>query len=322
MPPLQSGVCKMPQQQSSPATPSPHRFLAKAQQRAEMSKSDDASKPKARIHPLRASGPGLERRAPKFVTKAAVAPVSATQMPQFATAPRFSFARSPATKRPRLEDEGAQFATPRRFISEALTPLHIEADDEDVPIDREENEASLNKSSKLPHPPPYLDAPLPAPQIKDASPPSPLPRRPAFLKLASPTNPEPIEPLPEAFSPHRRGQKFMSGGMASAVRQWILDASQLSTHARRSLRGEEIWRVRIVESTDKPRRHMTLVKGVTEEQKEVKLMLPCAGKKKGLSETIVEGSVIAIKRPTWDVVLDQMGWVVAIDWNIENPVMG
>ena len=34
------------------------------------------------------------------------------------------------------------------------------------------------------------------------------------------------QPLPEAFSPHRRGQKFIAGGMAAQMQQHILETGQ------------------------------------------------------------------------------------------------
>jgi hypothetical protein len=65
-------------------------------------------------------------------------------------------------------------------------------------------------------------------------------RRPAFLRTS--IAPPEQEPLPDAFSPHRRGEKFVPGGMAASLQQWVIEAGQAAMQSRRGygyLRGEE-----------------------------------------------------------------------------------
>jgi hypothetical protein len=123
-----------------------------------------------------------------------------------------------------------------------------------------------------------------------------------------------MEPLPEAFSPHRRGQKFVAGGMAAEVRQWVLDAAQVSAHQKRSAYGDDMWRVRVMESIGAANEGVVLVKG-TVEGREVRMMLPGAGKSKHVG-TITVGMSVGIKPPTWEVPLDGEMWVVAADWQV------
>jgi hypothetical protein len=156
--------------------------------------------------------------------------------------------------------------------------------------------------------------PAPSPSVVSASPfpddsNAPV-TRPTFLKPA--TAPlETSEPLPEAFSPHRRGQKFLTGGMAAEVRQWIVDATQVA-HVRKA--GGDVLRVRVMESRGCARDGVVLVRASVQ-GKEVKLMLPGAGKGKS-NASLAVGEIVAVKAPTWDVVVDGVTWVVAADWRV------
>jgi hypothetical protein len=140
--------------------------------------------------------------------------------------------------------------------------------------------------------------------------------RPHFIKPAS-APVEVTEPLPEAFSPHRRGQKFVPGGMAAEVRQWVFDAAQPATnsHARRIAdSGADIWRVRVMESRGHARDGMILVRGSVE-GKEVKLLLPSTSKNKTLGH-VAQGVLLGIKTPTWEVEVLRQTWVVVVDWRV------
>lgn len=53
------------------------------------------------------------------------------------------------------------------------------------------------------------------------------PSRPTFvLSPGTSRSTEQAQPLPEVFSPHRRGEKFIPGGMAATAREWIVDLGQ------------------------------------------------------------------------------------------------
>jgi hypothetical protein len=137
--------------------------------------------------------------------------------------------------------------------------------------------------------------------------------RPAFLKPPS-APPDTSEPLPEAFSPHRRGQKFVPGGMAAEVRQWIVDATQSTSHShtRRGVRHQ--LRVRVMESRGTAKDGLLMVRGSVE-GKEARLILPSAGKNKTAAK-IVQRDLLEIKDPSWEIELDGGTWVVAADWRV------
>ncbi|KAF2419602.1 hypothetical protein EJ08DRAFT_42666 [Tothia fuscella] len=134
--------------------------------------------------------------------------------------------------------------------------------------------------------------------------------RPVFLKPPS-TAEDTTNPLPEAFSPHRRGQKFTPGGMASEVRQWIVDATQAGNFRR--ITGD-LMRARVMESRGSTNDGVVLVRGSVEGS-EVKLLLPGAGKGKN-STGLTAGQIVAVKAPTWDVLIDGVAWIVAADWRV------
>jgi hypothetical protein len=152
------------------------------------------------------------------------------------------------------------------------------------------------------------------------APPTPFPNeahlhslKPAFLKPAS-APPDTSEPLPEAFSPHRRGQKFVPGGMAAEVRQWIVDTTQSSSYSHNRRTGGDVSYVRVMESRGSADNGLILVRGSIE-GKEVRLVLPSAGKDK-LAASFVPGDLLATKAPSWDIELDGGSWFVAADWRL------
>ncbi|KAE9989525.1 hypothetical protein EG327_002606 [Venturia inaequalis] len=137
--------------------------------------------------------------------------------------------------------------------------------------------------------------------------------RPQFIM--PPSQPvEQSEPLPEVFSPHRRKEKFVPGGMASTARQWIIDASQMHsfTHSRRSLANTapELTPVQVLETTGSVRDGMLLVKGRID-GREVKLILPGHGKKKGDPKA---GDIIGIGHIRWDMEIAGDVWIVCVEW--------
>ncbi|KAH6652788.1 hypothetical protein BKA67DRAFT_536508 [Truncatella angustata] len=129
------------------------------------------------------------------------------------------------------------------------------------------------------------------------------------------------DPLPDAFSPRRRGTRDVPGGLAAEVRDWLMDIE-----ANVGPKRDEDFIAKI--SVEEVRRGsgMFLIRGrnVTETStyqtrapSSVKVMLAGEGRLVGLARRneVIVGSVVAIAKPFWEVDLGTEGrWAVACDW--------
>ncbi|KAI8953173.1 hypothetical protein F4801DRAFT_598212 [Xylaria longipes] len=156
------------------------------------------------------------------------------------------------------------------------------------------------------------------------------------------------EPLPDAFSPRRKGAKYIQGGLAAELRDWLVDVeagtgSGLTTGLNAKRNEDWVMRVRVedLHGTNRTARGMTLVLGrqvldsksndsnddrsqcEREEATEVlgpntvRFILAGPGRLSGLGigDDVKPGVLLGIARPTWEVVLDGLGrFGVACDW--------
>jgi hypothetical protein len=175
---------------------------------------------------------------------------------------------------------------------------------------------------------------------------------PRFKPAEVPGAASPAEPLPDAFSPRRKGTKYIPGGLAAELREWLVDVeagtgSGFGSGSMTSFigkRGEE-WVARI--RVDELRGGygsacgMTLVtgrvvladthdtheegqiQGENEKGSEVlatntvRVILAGPGRLSGLGVNyeVKPGSMISMARPTWEFVLDGLGrWGASCDW--------
>ena len=152
---------------------------------------------------------------------------------------------------------------------------------------------------------------LPTP--KPAATPS-IPSRPPLI--LPPRSPSPTAAIPAFFSPHRRGQRYIPGGLASSVRDCIVEASQQAHNQAHARRGEEeFWtmRFRVCDCRVKdPNEGMILV----QERNEAKRWMLIG---KGRGETRVEvGCILGVREPTWEVLVGRELYMVAIEWKVLN----
>ncbi|KAI6710857.1 hypothetical protein JHW43_006588 [Diplocarpon mali] len=143
------------------------------------------------------------------------------------------------------------------------------------------------------------------------------------------------DPLPEQFSPHRRGQKYVVGGLAAEVRDWLmnLEGAIPTTRDNRVRDGEWLVRILIDEISGGLKEGMTLVRGrkinVLENEGEgggqmintfgnVKVMLAGEGQGNGLQKgsRAEVGKIVGIKDPVWEVVIEDEKWGVGVDWKV------
>ncbi|PBP19649.1 hypothetical protein BUE80_DR009547 [Diplocarpon rosae] len=144
-----------------------------------------------------------------------------------------------------------------------------------------------------------------------------------------------IDPLPEQFSPHRRGQKYIPGGLAAEVRDWLmnLEGAIPTTRDRRIMDGEWLVRIMIDEISGGSKEGMTLVRGrqihvlhndgegggqMVDTLDIVRVMLAgeeqVIGLQKGSRAEV--GKTVGIKGPVWEVVIEGEKWGVGVDWKV------
>lgn len=229
-----------------------------------------------------------------------------------------------------------------------------EEDERDIP--HEENfevSSSLPILSSPPAPAPrrpisataprfLLSTSTPASQSTPKNSTHPPPNTTSFLKPPRFRPPDPSEasqtradPLPEQFSPHRRGQKYVAGGLAAEVRDWLIYLEGTIPSTREKRNKDDEWAVKIVvdEVRGSLREGMTLVRGrqvhvlgndgerdgeMADMVSVEKVILAGEGAGTGLHKgSIVEiGKTVGLKGPLWEVVIDDEKWGVGVEWKV------
>ncbi|KAF7543272.1 hypothetical protein G7Z17_g10865 [Cylindrodendrum hubeiense] len=124
------------------------------------------------------------------------------------------------------------------------------------------------------------------------------------------------EGLPAAFSPQRRGAKYLAGGLAADLQGWLSDIKGWEGVDQAA---EAVARVTV--ELIRPGRRMYLVKGRVEEATGTaskRFLLAGEGKLTGLGRRAVVGvgSVVVVGQPVWDVELEGEVWTVSCDWSV------
>jgi hypothetical protein len=154
-------------------------------------------------------------------------------------------------------------------------------------------------------------------------------KAPRFKPVELPEGSGRSEPLPDAFSPHRKGAKYVPGGLAAEVRDWFVDV-WAGTNAGAARRGGEEWLAMIQVDEVRAAPGMTLVTGrhVQDDDpsndadpslRSMRIMLAGSPRLSGLAkrEDVKVGTVVGVGRPTWEVSLEDQGrWAVVCEWAI------
>lgn len=131
--------------------------------------------------------------------------------------------------------------------------------------------------------------------------------RPAFILPDSPEERHKVE-LPAIFSPHRKSQRFVPGGLADSMRTQIMEAfseqHRGSSHAFQS--GVRL-RVSACCSTS----HATLIQGLSDAGSEEHVLLI------GHKKPPAVGDIVLAKGASWEVDTDEKTWTVYLDWRVE-----
>ncbi|KAK5017398.1 hypothetical protein LTR60_001957 [Cryomyces antarcticus] len=161
------------------------------------------------------------------------------------------------------------------------------------------------------------------------------PSRPTFL-IPTPSTAAAVaaSPLPEAFSPRRRRDKFVAGGMAAEVSKWAFEVGQpyrqrYANPTESTENGTWALRFEVAEV-----REGMLVKGCRRESDTgpaaegggvgrggvVRAVLADrgtgAGSGGGGREELLAGAVVGVKAPTWTIRLEGVEWAVCVDWRV------
>ncbi len=129
--------------------------------------------------------------------------------------------------------------------------------------------------------------------------------------------------LPQAFSPQRRGVKYVPGGLAAGLRDWLLQIKGADDSA------EGTYAARIIVEELRAAPGMTLVQGrplrnpVAGDAGTVRAILAGEGRLSGLARNnVVHGCIVGVAQPAWEVETQDERWVVACDWAVLQDGMG
>ncbi|KAK0855977.1 hypothetical protein LTS02_010839 [Friedmanniomyces endolithicus] len=299
-------------------TPSPHRFLAG--EHRQTSPSKEAKAPSA-----------LRRLANQRSAELSVSQPPSTTTSQFVPTPRFSAAKQRYSPSRQLSPPQAVFVDPlqagRRDEMAKMQRTHRPRAMPAV-MTRCSTQKKLELYSRqkvmttfeLPRTPashfrstvPRFSHP--SGSIASTAEVQAVQHRPSFLR-SSVAPSEPSEPLPEAFSPHRRGQKFVPGGMAATMQQWVIETGQAAVQSRRGhayLRGEDYVFKAIVEVVEGDGPY--LVRATTGNGEVAYVMLAAGNGERAAS--VVIGSIVGLRAPTWAVECEGRVWRVGVDWKV------
>lgn len=137
------------------------------------------------------------------------------------------------------------------------------------------------------------------------------------------------DPFPDQFSPHRRGKKYVPGGLAAEVRDWLVNIES-SIPSSSIMKSGSPWLLRLMvdEISGGRRAGFTLVRGrqILSEDADsmidslgiVNVILAGEGTGTGLqkSSNVEVGKTVGIKSPVWEVVIEGIKWGVGVDWTV------
>lgn len=152
---------------------------------------------------------------------------------------------------------------------------------------------------------------------------------PQFKQPSATASLQPQYPLPDAFSPQRRGAKYVNGGLAGELRDWLVDVKGVGD-ASEAVTATGIKAAGLADATPARQVHVDdvrrgtafyLVRGSGSDSDPIRVVLAGDGRLSGLAErrnVVRNGCAVMIHPPVWDVVLDGQTWTVACDWYVAD----
>ena len=142
--------------------------------------------------------------------------------------------------------------------------------------------------------------------------------RPAFLTASMPPPSETVAPLPDAFSPRRRGQKFVPGGLASELQSWVIEAAQTASQSRPRNALSVDDPVHVIDISEVKGNGPVFAYG-SGPGKETNKLLLVDGQANQKADKVRAGDRVSIRLPTWDVQVLGEAWTVGVDWRTMKP---
>ncbi|OHE94136.1 hypothetical protein CORC01_10593 [Colletotrichum orchidophilum] len=128
------------------------------------------------------------------------------------------------------------------------------------------------------------------------------------------------EGLPEAFSPQRRGAKYVAGGLAAELQTWLAEVKGWTGGNRPAdlVMSIAVDEVRHGNRMCLVRGRRIVADGAAREEIAARLMLAGEGQLTGLGQKspVAVGGVVAISQPAWEIELQDGRWIVACDWAV------
>ncbi|GAB0134984.1 hypothetical protein EsDP_00003336 [Epichloe bromicola] len=120
--------------------------------------------------------------------------------------------------------------------------------------------------------------------------------------------------LPVAFSPRRRGQKYLAGGRAAQLQSWLSEVRGWDGEPRDAAARMTVEQVR-------PGSRMYLARGREQEGPRARrkgYLLAGEGRLTGLERRadVRVGSVVVLEDPVWEVDLMGESWTVVCNWSV------
>jgi hypothetical protein len=128
--------------------------------------------------------------------------------------------------------------------------------------------------------------------------------------------------LPAAFSPQRRGAKYVPGGLAAELQGWLSDVKRWDEDigALTHQSGREGFKI-LVKEVSRDGGRMYLVRGSVEAGggEDGRFILAGEGRLTGLGrrkggDEVRVGGLVEVEGPVWEVELEDRIWVVCCEW--------
>jgi hypothetical protein len=110
----------------------------------------------------------------------------------------------------------------------------------------------------------------------------------------------------------------MPGGMAATAQQWVIETGQAAMQSRKGqgyLKGEDyVFRAKVASRMGEG---PTTVLATLPDGDIVHLLL-AANRSANAAQTaeVMEGCVVGVRAPIWEIKLDGRMWTVAVDWKM------